>query len=240
VLHAQEPHAAAVADGDNGVVEHQAPKSRLWWFVQSSGVIGGFIFCLSMYFVATSIRLYIELRPSELIPPQEIEQGKALVQNRDFQGLYDFLAASESLYARITRAGLEELGAGPAEAREVMDRHAEVETVDLERKISILAVLGTLGPMIGLIGTLKGMITSFAVIALSDTQMKASEVAGGISEALLLTFEGVSLSIPAIYMYSLFRNRVTVYSAEALLAADQTIRRIVQASKSPRTHAAAR
>ncbi len=78
----------------------------------------------------------------------------------------------------------------------------------MEKKISMLAVLGTLGPMIGLLGTLKGMIASFSVIAMSDTQLKASQVAGGISEALLLTFEGVALSVPAIYFFALFRNRV--------------------------------
>ena len=62
--------------------------------------------------------------------------------------------------------------------------------------------------MIGLLGTLKGMIASFSVIACSGTQLKASEVAGGISEALLLTFEGVALSVPAIYFFAIFRNRV--------------------------------
>src|SRR5262245_12663217 len=102
----------------------------------------------------------------------------------------------------------------------------------MERKISMLAVLGTLGPMIGLVGTLKGMISSFSVIALSDTQLRASEVAGGISEALLLTFEGVALSVPAIYFFAVFKNRVAKISVDTLLAADELVRRIVQTAKS--------
>src|SRR5437868_15374188 len=101
-----------------------------------------------------------------------------------------------------------------------MDRNADAETVDMERKISMLAVLGTLGPMIGLLGTLKGMITSFSVIARSDTQLKASEVAGGISEALIITFEGVALSVPAIYFYALFRNRIAALNVETMFKAD--------------------
>jgi biopolymer transport protein ExbB len=72
----------------------------------------------------------------------------------------------------------------------------------MERKISMIAVLGTLGSMFGLLGTLKGMISSFSVIAMSDTQLRPSEVAGGISEALLLTFEGVMLSVPAIFLFA--------------------------------------
>src|SRR5262245_29474120 len=102
----------------------------------------------------------------------------------------------------------------------------------MERKISMLAVLGTLGPMIGLVGTLKGMISSFSVIALSDTQLKASEVAGGISEALLLTFEGVALSVPAIFLYAVFRNRVSQISAEVFLEADEFMRRVPTSAKS--------
>jgi biopolymer transport protein ExbB len=96
----------------------------------------------------------------------------------------------------------------------------------------MMAVLGTLGPMIGLLGTLKGMIASFSVIAVSDTQLKASEVAGGISEALLLTFEGVALSVPAIYFFALFKNRVTSISTAAMLQADQFIRHFAHAGRS--------
>jgi biopolymer transport protein ExbB len=96
----------------------------------------------------------------------------------------------------------------------------------MERKISMLAVLGSLGPMIGLLGTLKGMIASFSVIALSDTQLKASQVAGGISEALVLTFEGVGLSVPAIYFFALFRNRVSSISTSTMLVADEYVRRL--------------
>lgn len=229
---AQEEPAAQAAGDAAAAGEGAAPKSRLWWFIESSGVIGAFILFLSIYFVATCIRLYIELSPKVAMPPEQVAQSHTHLESRDFQGLYHYLSGDDSLYARLVTAGLEELSVGHHEAREVMDRQAEVETVSMEREISILAVLGTLGPMIGLIGTLKGMIASFAVIALSDTQMKASEVAGGISEALLLTFEGVALSIPAIYFYSFFKNRVMVNSAQTLLAADEMIRRVVQAGKS--------
>ncbi len=68
------------------------------------------------------------------------------------------------------------------------------------------------------------MIASFSVIALSDTQLKASEVAGGISEALLLTFEGVALSVPAIYFFAVFRNRVTSISVNTKVQADEFLR----------------
>jgi biopolymer transport protein ExbB len=226
---AQAEHAAAPA----------APKSRFLWVIYSSGVIGAFILGLSIYFVATVIRLFVELRPEVAMPADEVAQCEQLLQARDYQGLYDFASKSQSLYCRLVAVGIAELPSGLAEAREVMDRNADAETVDMERKISMLAVLGTLGPMIGLVGTLKGMISSFAVIALSDVQLKASEVAAGISEALLLTFEGVALSVPAIYFFAVFKNRVAKISVDTLLAADELVRRIAQQAKTRGTNSAA-
>ena len=75
---------------------------------------------------------------------------------------------------------------------------------------------------------------------MSDTQLKASQVAGNISEALVLTFEGVALSVPAIYFFALFRNRIMAYSASAMLDADAFVRRLYSAMKSkPATQAPA-
>jgi biopolymer transport protein ExbB len=93
-------------------------------------------------------------------------------------------------------------------------------------------VLGTLGPMIGLIGTLKGMISSFSVIAMSGVMLKAAEVASGISEALLLTFEGVSLSVPAIYFFAFFRNRVALITMDGMVEADDLINLFFRSGRS--------
>jgi biopolymer transport protein ExbB len=205
------------------------------WFIKSSGLIGLFILILSMYFVATIIRLFLELKMSVAAPPEEVAQCEQLLGARDFQGLYEFARSRTSFFSKLVSSGIAELQAGLPEARELMDREAEAETVDMERKISMLAVIGSLGPMIGLIGTLKGMIASFAVIALSDTQLKASQVAEGISEALLLTFEGVALAVPAIFFFAFFRNRVSQISVETLLLADQYIRQAAHAARARMT-----
>jgi biopolymer transport protein ExbB len=112
-----------------------------------------------------------------------------------------------------------------------MERIGDMITTEMEKKISLMAVLGTLGPMIGLLGTLKGMIASFGVIARSDQGLKPSEVAEGISEALLLTFEGVFLSVPSIYFYSFFRNRVMSISVTTMTRADEFLRHFAQAAR---------
>ena len=91
-------------------------------------------------------------------------------------------------------------------------------------KISYLAIIGTLGPMIGLVGTIAGMIDSFQEIATAaGAQPKPEKVAEGISTALFITLEGVSLSVPAIFFFAFFRNRIAQMTMEATKVADRTI-----------------
>jgi biopolymer transport protein ExbB len=230
---AAAPEEGQVATPAGGEAAKEAPKVKPWlvWFLESSGLIGLFLLILSIYFVATVSRLFFELRLPLAVPPDVVSRGQELLQQKDFKGVFAMLKDDDSYFSKLVSTGIGELPNGLAEARDVMDRTAESLTVEMEKRISILAVLGTLGPMIGLLGTLKGMIASFSVIARSDVQMKASEVAGGISEALLITFEGVALSVPAIYFFSLFRSRVSVITTTATLEADQFLRHFAHAAR---------
>ena len=206
-------------------------KSFVWWVIKTSGPIGLVIFALSVYFVATTSRLFLELRPAVAMPPDLMQDIQQKMEKRDYKGIYSSIKERDCLFTKITAAGMGELSGGLDEARDIMERVADVQVVEMEKKISMLAVLGTLGPMIGLLGTLQGMIRSFSVIAMSDTQLKASEVAEGISEALLLTFEGVALSVPAIYLFAVFKNRVMSITANTMLQADDFMKKLAQAAK---------
>jgi biopolymer transport protein ExbB len=223
--------AKAGEGGAGGGGGETKSKSFFLWIVETSGLIGAFIFILSIYFVATVSRMFWELRIPMAIPPDLVGQVDEQLQSRDFKNIFALVKEDDSFLARALSTGISELPNGLAEARDSMERVGEAITAEMEKKISILAVLGTLGPMIGLLGTLKGMIASFSVIAMSDVQLKASAVAGGISEALVLTFEGVALSVPSIYFFSLFKNRVTHISTQTMLQADQFLRHFAHAAR---------
>lgn len=223
--------AGKAADGDGGG-ETATEQNFLIWVAEVSGFIGLVLLALSIYFVAVTARMFMELRPEVLTPLDALEESEKLMQARDFTGLYKRLKGDNSYFCKVASAGIAELPNGIPEARDAMERVGEVETINLERKISMLAVLGTLGPMIGLLGTLKGMIGAFGNIARSGTQLKAADVALNISEALVLTFEGVALSVPAIYFFALFRNRISSFSATAMLDADAFVRRLYTSMKS--------
>ena len=220
---AQEEEAATEESAEEG---GEGEQSALGWLIETSGWIGGVILLLSMYFVAAVTRGFLELRRKTIIQQETVEEVEALIDARDYTGAYKRASGDGTYFGTVVSAGMAELRNGLPEAREAMDRTADGGTTEMERKISMIAVLGTLGPMIGLLGTLKGMIASFSVIATSDTQLKPSEVAGGISEALLLTFEGVGLSVPAIFFFAFFRNKINSLTGEANTVADALIRKL--------------
>jgi biopolymer transport protein ExbB len=215
----------AMAD-DSTAAAPPTSESFLSWVARCSGWIGLVILLLSFYFVATVVRLFLEMREPVAAPEALVAQFEVLFQKRDFRELYQMLKADHSFLAAILAAAMPKLQNGLQEARNTLDRASDAATITMEKSCSMLAVLGTLGPMIGLLGTLQGMIHSFSAIGQSETQVKASLVAVGISQALVLTFEGVLLSVPSIYFYALFRNRVATISANTTLMADNLLGRM--------------
>lgn len=216
------PAAGVPASGDAPVPE----SSTLVWLAKTSGWIGLVLLITSFYFVALVVRLFQDLRPEVVMPQELVEDMDKLLAARDYPGILRTAKESGCELGQLVTSGLASLSSGLAEARESVDRMGEVITVEMEKRISMLAVIGSLGPLIGLLGTLKGMISAFYSIANQGAQMKAGEVAGHISEALLITFEGVALSVPAIFLFAVFKNRVASLSLQAITMADEFVLRV--------------
>jgi len=212
----------------------QAAQMESWfsWFIRCNGMIGLVILLVSIGLVALIARTFVELRMQTAMPPEVIAQCEAMLEQRDFKGIFNVVKEDDSFFSRVLVTGITELPNGLSEAREAMERIGEMLTTDFEKKISPMAVIGTLGPMIGLVGTLSGMIGAFGSIARSaGQQIKSSEVAGHISEALLLTFEGVMLSLIAIPFYSFFKNRAMAIAVTTMTRADEFLRHFAQAAR---------
>jgi len=213
-----------------------APSNLLTLAIKASGPIGGFLLLLSVYFTALVIRLFMELRVSEAVPAALVERLENAIRDKKFQDAYDACKDNDSFLARLVRVGIANLPNGRQEAKDTMLEASDEITTSLEMKISYLAIIGTLGPMIGLVGTIAGMIDSFKEIAMAGgAQPRPEKVAMGISMALFITLEGVSLSVPAIFFFAFFRNRIAQMTMEATRVADRTINSLVAAAKAAKT-----
>ena len=245
---AKKPAAEAekpAADGETPAPAEGAARrpveteSTLLWVIKWSGWIGLVLLLLSIYFVATVARLFGEMRIEVAAPAEVVSQCESLLERRDFKGIYTLVREDDSFFGRLLTTGIADLPNGLAEARDSMERMSDTITAEMEKKISMLAVLGTLGPMIGLLGTLKGMIGAFGQIGTTaGASVDTSAVANRLSESLLITFEGVLLSVPAIYFYALFRNRVIHISTSVTLSADQFLRHFSHAGRAKASAAA--
>jgi biopolymer transport protein ExbB len=238
-LQGQEPKkdapaekAAAPAAAAPVAEAAKAPDNMLTWAIKASGPIGIGIVILSVVFMAMVIRFFMEFRVSEAVPPALIDKLELAIKDRKFQDAYDACRDDNSFLAKMVRTGIANLPNGRAEAKEAMNETSNEVVITMESRISYLATIGTLGPMIGLVGTLMGMIDSFQTIATSgDSQPRSNEVARGISTALFITLEGVSLAVPAIFFYAFFRNRIAMIALEATKVADRTIGAFYTAAK---------
>ena len=135
---------AGAAKGEAAPADKPAEENFLWWVAKTSGTIGAVLLVLSIYFVATVARMFMELRPEVLTPLDVLEDCEKFLQARDFTGLYKRLKADNSYFSTVVSAGIAELPNGIPEARDAMERVGDVNTINMERKISMLAVLAGL------------------------------------------------------------------------------------------------
>jgi biopolymer transport protein ExbB len=230
---ASVPTKASAAEEKTTAENVKPPDGVFIWVIRNSGIIGAFILVLSIYFTAMAARFFVELKPDAAMPPEVLAQCEAMLEQRDFKGIFNVVKEDDSFFSRVLVTGITELPNGLSEAREAMERIGDMLTTEMEKKISFMAVFGTLGPMIGLLGTLSGMIHAFYEIAQSqgNKAVDPSKVANAISEALLLTFEGVLLAIVSIVAFSFFRNRVLVVSVTTMTRADEFLRHFAMAAR---------
>ncbi len=183
-------------------------KNLLYWMIEASGIFGAAILLTSLAMVTSVVMNLLSLQRDVMVPPDFIEEFEAKLNAKDFQGAFDLAKADDSTVARVVAAGLGAVNRGYDEAVEAMQEVGEEETMGAEHKLSHLALIGSVAPMLGLMGTVYGMILSFREIATREVAPKPKELADGISTALFTTLEGLIVAIPAIVAYSLLRNRM--------------------------------
>ncbi|MCA9011054.1 MAG: MotA/TolQ/ExbB proton channel family protein [Planctomycetaceae bacterium] len=208
---AAAPAAEGAAAPAAGAGTPVAPVSRnfLAYIASALGWFWGPAFLLlSFILVALIMMNMLQVRRDILLPSQFVEEFEQKLNAKDFQGAYEFARADESFVGRVLAAGMGRLSRGYAEAVEGMQEAGEDENMSLEHRLSYVALIGSIAPMMGLMGTVQGMIKSFDKIALSAVSPKPSELADGISTALVTTLIGLLLAVPAMVFHSILKNRI--------------------------------
>lgn len=221
--------AAAPANGSLASEAAQAaPRRRnyLAWLYESLGLLYSVIFLgLSFSLVAVFVMNLLVARRDQILPSALIEGFERHLEAKQYQEAYELARNDDSFLGKVLSAGLSRLTYGYEPAIEAMQEVGEEENMRLEHLLSYLALIGTISPMFGLLGTVDGMVQAFDVIAQSAVSPKPNELAQGIATALVTTLIGLWLAIPAIAAFNILRNRVSRLVLEVGTVSEGLMRR---------------
>jgi biopolymer transport protein ExbB len=232
-VHAQEGGEGATSD------EAQGESTNIFrHIIRSAFEIKSGAFIFGMMLVFTSIGLFalivllaMDLRMTTCIPPVFVEEFTDTVNKRRFKEAFELARNDTSFLGRILTAGMGRLQYGLDDAREAAFNTVESVKAGKEQLITYLATIGTLGPMIGLVGTVFGMILAF--VELGRGTPDAGKLSKAISHALVLTLGGVALALPAIFCHAFFRNRLIRITMDSANIADDLLTQMYHNSRKP-------
>lgn len=207
----------AAAEGDAGgdqsvleIIMHGGPLIIAIWIA---------ILATSITMVTFVIQNTILLRKEKLAPPPLIESLRQTLDSGNYQEAWEICHANKNYMANVLQAGLERLGRGKDAFYDALGEQGLREAQLLRSRNSYLSVIGVVSPMIGLLGTVIGMMGAFQTLGstgISDPRALSTS----IGEVLLATASGLFIAIPAFIFYYIFRNvsQVSIVHAEDLIA----------------------
>ena len=192
-------------------------SNLLVYIAEACGWVFGPVFLLmSFILVALLVMCFLQIRKAILLPPALTEQFEQHLEAKEYQPAYELAKNDDSYLGHVLAAGMGKLQSGYPAAVAAMEEAQGEEQMKLEHKISYVSLIGALAPMLGLLGTVTGMVGSFKKIADNPgVAPKPDQLAGGISTALVTTLIGLWVAIPAILFFQLFRNWLEEINSEA-------------------------
>jgi len=146
-----------------------------------------------------------------------------LLAEKKYRDAIEFAKNDGSYLGKLASAALNEAANGYGAMERAIEEAGDAETTRLLRPLEYLNVLGNIAPMLGLFGTVYGMIVAFQQLVAAGGSADPQNLAAGISTALVTTFWGLVVAMPALAAYSLIRNKVDALTAEGLIMAEELI-----------------
>lgn len=215
-------------DGKEAGEETTAKKAEnvLLWLYRSMGLRYVVIF-LTVTFneIALVVMILLELRRRRICPMDLAAQFEDRLNKRQYQEAYDLVKDDRSFLGKVLAAGMAHLSEGHQAATDAMLEVGEEQNMRLEQRNGYIALIAQLGPLLGLLATVDGIVHAFSVIAGKDVTPKPSELAQGISIALVNTVVGLWIAIPSIVFYQFVRNRLNRLVHEVSIVSTRLMKR---------------
>ncbi len=203
--------------------DEKVEKVTVFQLIMKGGIIGGMIILLSFVSLGLVIDYAYTIRQNKLAPPEDIATFKKLAHELKSEELTSLTREKSSFLAQVVSAGLNEIHLGYNAMIKAMEDTSEALSARLARKIEHLNIIANISPMMGLLGTVIGMLRCFNDISRVTGSIDPKQLAGGIFEALVTTCLGLIVAIPSLYFYAIFRNRIDEFAGETSIAAEDIV-----------------
>ena len=165
----------------------------------------------------------VETQRERIVPADAWARLRAALARGDIEGAIAQCSSESSFLESVLRSALMEAQHGTTTMLHVLEHRSDELTINRFRRMEPLHVIGNVSPMIGLFGTVYGMILAFSTIVAAGGTPDPVELAAGIGTALTTTFWGLVVAIPSLAAYALLRNRVDALTTEATRVAEQLV-----------------
>lgn len=174
--------------------------------------------------IGLTLLFVMRYRRDNLLPDAAKTRLEQLLAAKKYREAIAEANDDPSYLGRITSAALNEASNGYSAMERALEESGDAEATRILRPIEALNVLGNIAPMMGLFGTVYGMIVAFQRLVDAGGSPDPVDLAAGISTALVTTFWGLVVAIPALAAYAVVRNKIDALTAEGLVAAEEIIR----------------
>lgn len=181
------------------------------------------IMACSVVAFGIAIERFIVLRRAAISSREFIEAIRQVLRQGRVQDAVALCDEAEAPLARVVRAGLLKSGRTREEMREAMEDAGKIEVPRLERFLPGLATCASVAPLLGMLGTVQGLIKCFAAIQFKQGLVNPSDLAGGIGNALVTTAAGLVVAIPTLVLYNYFVARVDSLTVQFEVSASEVL-----------------
>jgi biopolymer transport protein ExbB len=188
------------------------------------------VFALSLVAVTFIIQGFLKNRPSVFMPEETTNQIREMIGQRKFKELIEFTETDPSFVSKALNPALKRAPSFSS-MKEAMETSIGEQTAEQFRKIEYLNIIGNLGPLLGLLGTVLGMIEAFSEMQAAKGAADPSRLAGGISTALCHTFLGLFLAVPCLAAFGILRTIVDRLTVRGALVAEELLLMIKPSEK---------
>lgn len=212
---APAPAEGAPAAGGHGKGGH--PKTMLDKFREGGWVMYP-ILGFSVLTIWLSVDLWIRTGKKKLAPDAHVNGTKDLFRMGDYVGAYQHCKNNPSAFSDATRVALSFIGDGQQATEDAMIGELNKFNASTTTRINYLSVIGVCTPMVGLLGTVTGMVTAFEHLGTAGVG-DPSGLSAAIGEVLIATASGLAIAIPAFMMFYVLRNRLqgSIHYAQELV-----------------------